>query len=114
MVLSRTSIGLRRSIHPSRTSRDARRDQAGRGWRMTKMPGMVLLIVFGAGVGLLALEIVFIVLVNHGATWRPRTPRRVRRTARSTARRRSASGITRSRTVERDDGYPGDRQAAHR
>ncbi len=83
------------------------------GWLMSKMPGTVPLIVFLVGVGLLALEIVFIALVNHGGVCRRRIRERRRRSVRTATRRRYVGDGAFSRTVNGDDADADDRRAAH-
>ena len=80
---------------------------------MANMPGAVPLIVFGVGVGLLALEVVFLILVNHGAARRRRIRGRRRSATRSATGQRWKSGVAPSRNVRRDDAYADHRRAAH-
>src|SRR4051812_45230807 len=98
-VRRRTSIGPCRSIHPFGATRDSLSRISGRGTAMTRVPGTVPLIVFGVGIVLLALEVVFILLVHHGSTWRERLADRRRRSTRS----RSDDACMSSSTVGRDD-----------
>ena len=80
---------------------------------MGRVPATVPLIVFVVGVGLLVLEVVFVILVNHGATWHHRNRERRRNATRSATDRRCDGGAASSRTVRRDDAYADHRRAAH-
>lgn len=80
---------------------------------MSNMPATLPLIVFAIGVGLLTLEIVFIVLVHHGADWRERLREHRRRSTMPGIGQQRLGGSSASRTVKRDDAHPDDRRAAH-